>query len=358
MSNMILNVLAEDKRAIAYRPSFARCLGSVPAAILLQQIIYWYTTKSCEPFYKFKEPCEHQDYKAGDSWIEELVFTRFEFDAALRHIGVKLGSADIRDKQRRENPNALVYYWTDISRRTWYEVNETALRNVADRLYVSLKTNVTYSDFPAIDSTENTIDEPEGDSSAPVSQVADTAPKATLEAPPTQPQTEAKIDSQIPLLTTNAESQSTQPAQPPSKSLDDSKKSSAAPKTEQPPRPRDPVFDAIAQHWYQEEPGSERAKNGLGSAVGQIRKAIKAYDPDVTAERIQRFVVWYRNRHRGLSLPGHAKVAGFYSEWFNSVKKTSASDPAKGTRHLNADDANDSFYEVYNGTAWIREGAQ
>jgi len=59
----LLPFLAEDKALIAYRPRFAKLTGSVTAAILLQQIIYW-QQKQGGDFYKFKALCKHELHKA------------------------------------------------------------------------------------------------------------------------------------------------------------------------------------------------------------------------------------------------------------------------------------------------------
>ena len=81
---MILEVLKRDKNIITYRPELNAITGSVTATILLQQILF--RLGDCEEFYKFKEPCGHRLYKEGDSWCEELGFTRKEFDGAIERL--------------------------------------------------------------------------------------------------------------------------------------------------------------------------------------------------------------------------------------------------------------------------------
>ena len=124
-----INILASNQMMIAYRPEFARHLGSVTAAILLQQIIYRWHTNKRKPFYKFKQPCSHEKYREGDSWCEELAFTRYEFDSALKLIGQKIKKGSAKD------PEALIYYWINISRETRYDVNYDALHKVVEQLY-------------------------------------------------------------------------------------------------------------------------------------------------------------------------------------------------------------------------------
>ncbi len=153
--NPILNLLNEDNYTISYRPAFARMAGSVTAGILLQQIFYRWNGHGREPFYKFKEPCKHEDYQPRDSWCEELAFTRREFDGAISLIGTKVTKgqkkADLMAYQWLDLPcdqtsaeykrvwqeavRHLVIYWTDSNRKTWYWVNEALLEKVIEATY-------------------------------------------------------------------------------------------------------------------------------------------------------------------------------------------------------------------------------
>jgi hypothetical protein len=105
--NPILNLLDEDSYTISYRPAFARLAGSVTAGILLQQVFYRWTRHGREPFYKFKEPCQHKDYQPGDSWCEELAFTRREFDGANSEIGTKVTHG-------QKKADLMAYAWPDL----------------------------------------------------------------------------------------------------------------------------------------------------------------------------------------------------------------------------------------------------
>jgi hypothetical protein len=84
------DLLSEAEGAVSYRPQLARITGSVTAAILLQQIVYHWNAQGRTAFYKFKEPCDSPYYQAGQSWCEELAFTRHEFDGALGLIATKV----------------------------------------------------------------------------------------------------------------------------------------------------------------------------------------------------------------------------------------------------------------------------
>jgi hypothetical protein len=150
-------VIAEDKRAVAYRPILAKLTGSATAAVLLQQILFHFDNRDNQPFYKFKQPCESCElYREGDSWCEELGFTRSEFDTALDKIGTKVTqgrskktllswSLPLRehwiDDDRGYGASLviaiqhLVIYWTDSSRVTWYQVNTELLNQILCFIY-------------------------------------------------------------------------------------------------------------------------------------------------------------------------------------------------------------------------------
>lgn len=105
----------------SYRPAFKRMTGSTNAAILLQQLYFWFRSSGYQPYYKFKEPCDHERYRKGDSWCEELEFSRYEFDGAIKKIrAVKVKSGD---KKRDVYKDAVVVYWTDKHNVTWYDMN-------------------------------------------------------------------------------------------------------------------------------------------------------------------------------------------------------------------------------------------
>lgn len=160
----LLDIIAEDKYAIAYRPRFTALTDSALAAILLQEMIYFWKSKEGKPFYKFKEPCDHDDYREGDSWCEALGFNKHEFDTALKVIGVKVTKgASKNDLLATEYPErkagetdeqfyerfskalqCCVLYWTDRNRKTWFQVNETLLCKFVDAIYISNDNGLRY----------------------------------------------------------------------------------------------------------------------------------------------------------------------------------------------------------------------
>lgn len=160
----ITRIILDDRKIIGYRPKLNRITGSLSASVLLGQIMYW-AEHSGNPFYKFMQPCEHKQYRSGDSWCEELGISRHEYDGAIKRIGKKVNS-----KSKSFDPGALVWYWTDMSRLTWYMVNwnllntkiaelysvmpesgntycgKSALRNAEKRQYVNPESGFTYKE--------------------------------------------------------------------------------------------------------------------------------------------------------------------------------------------------------------------
>ena len=131
--NILLNIMAEDRNMVPYRPALARELGSVTAVILLQQVIYWWQRSDGKPFYKFKQPCSYPLYREGDSWTEELGFSRREFDSALKRIATKK-TKDMSITEAME-ANTPVVYWTNAGHVTYYTINERALFNLLEEAY-------------------------------------------------------------------------------------------------------------------------------------------------------------------------------------------------------------------------------
>ncbi len=113
--------LLSDDRRVTYYPAFKEATDSVVAAILLKQIYYWWSHQGRKPFYKFSQSCKHPQYQEGDSWTEELGFTEREFRTARNKIARKVTQG--ADKYQLLS-DCFVIYWTDSSRRTWYQVNE------------------------------------------------------------------------------------------------------------------------------------------------------------------------------------------------------------------------------------------
>lgn len=62
--------------------------GDHLAALILRQMVYWYTKMGCKPFYKAITPQGAK--KAGDSWCEEMVCTYHQFERRREVFCVKV----------------------------------------------------------------------------------------------------------------------------------------------------------------------------------------------------------------------------------------------------------------------------
>lgn len=146
---MFLALLSEDREIISYRPRLARITGSILASIFLQQVIFRWKHMERQPFYKFRSPCPHEKYRSGDSWEEELAFSVSEIGTARDKVATKimkgqskddvLGTteADFDEHGRMRNAQALIIYWTDKKRVTWYQLNEALFVDAMKKIYSS-----------------------------------------------------------------------------------------------------------------------------------------------------------------------------------------------------------------------------
>lgn len=148
----LFNLLRDTGKTIAYHPILRQLTGDINSAILLQQIMFYYVIMRRKPFYKFVEPSEHDHplYKVGDSWTEELAFTKDEYNHAIKRIGTKVRckqaedilcdimpqfgpSGDKRSKNKGRdilvNRNHLVVYWKKPDLTTHFLLNEKLLVN-------------------------------------------------------------------------------------------------------------------------------------------------------------------------------------------------------------------------------------
>lgn len=118
----------DDHNMVCYRPRLTAEVGSVLSTLLLCQAMYW-ARRSGNPFYKFIEPCGHGQYRAGDSWTEELGFSRHEYLGAMARIGQRL------NKKTDPDVAAYIWYWTDMSRLTYFRVNWARVNELFEKVY-------------------------------------------------------------------------------------------------------------------------------------------------------------------------------------------------------------------------------
>lgn len=138
------NILAEDSRSIPYRPAFNNYTKSVTASILLQQIFYRWFHNNKKPFYKFAAPCNHELYKDGDSWQEELNISPKAFRTALSKIAFK------KNSESKINNDFPVEYWITPDRKTYFQINEIVFNKLLGVLYQNDQRAITLNDQRAI----------------------------------------------------------------------------------------------------------------------------------------------------------------------------------------------------------------
>ncbi|MBP6950976.1 MAG: hypothetical protein KBD36_00300 [Alphaproteobacteria bacterium] len=81
----------EELFYIKFYPVIKAEVGCERATLILGRLEYWFE-KYANGFYKFVEPCTHPLYREGDSWSEEIGFSRKIFVKAFDLIGVRYKS--------------------------------------------------------------------------------------------------------------------------------------------------------------------------------------------------------------------------------------------------------------------------
>ena len=120
---------------IKYNPALKIEFGSQNAVILFDRLEYWFSKKKNQ-FYKFIEPCQHDAYKTGDSWSEELGFSKKVFKTAFDKIGIRYISKTAFDKEVDPFKGKLFAYYQDRqTKKTIFVRNNTLLKD----LYAKLK---------------------------------------------------------------------------------------------------------------------------------------------------------------------------------------------------------------------------
>ena len=133
-------IAAIARKTISYHPEFRKLplVKSVTSALLLQQLDFWF--ERYESFWKFTAPARnHKLYKEGDSWIEELGFSKDEFRTAFANIGVmhKSKSAFMNAEEKFVCDGQEYYYASYIDRQhnlTYYFRNDALLDRELDAL--------------------------------------------------------------------------------------------------------------------------------------------------------------------------------------------------------------------------------
>lgn len=128
-------LLGITRNIIPYVRELRAVTGSISAAVVMQQLDYWFI-RYPDGFYKFLEPTPNAPlYRHGQSWCEELGFTKDEFRTAFDKIGCRWPS-----KSRFEiAPDKFLdkFYASYVDRRTnltFYFRNHELVDLTLDRL--------------------------------------------------------------------------------------------------------------------------------------------------------------------------------------------------------------------------------
>lgn len=136
------NLIGQTTRAIPYNGFLRQVTKSVPSTILFQQLEYWFFKTGNEKFYKYLEPCETPTYREGDSWVEELAFSKDEFRTAFDNIGIRYVSKKEFDKAEDKFAGLFYCSYTDrITGLTWYYRNNKLVEETLLELGKTLPKN-------------------------------------------------------------------------------------------------------------------------------------------------------------------------------------------------------------------------
>lgn len=124
---------------IPYRKELREYAGSVTGSLLMMQLDYWFS-RHPDGFYKFLDPTpKHPDYREGDSWTEELGFSKAEFRTAFDVIGIrhlsKSAYAKAPDKfTGKDGEKFYASYHDKKNGLTWYFRNHTKVEELIAEL--------------------------------------------------------------------------------------------------------------------------------------------------------------------------------------------------------------------------------
>ena len=140
MQNKLLSI---TRNIIPYIKELRPIAGSIMAVILWQQLDYWFS-KSPKHFYKFLSPpqTDHEKYRIGDSWTEELGFSEKEFRNAFDKIGarhISKGAFNSTENPFIKDGKEMFFcsYHDKIKRMTFYFRNHKFADKVLDKLVKS-----------------------------------------------------------------------------------------------------------------------------------------------------------------------------------------------------------------------------
>lgn len=181
MRNKILTLFRNN---VPYIKELRQLSGSVTASILMQQLDYWFEKKP-GGFYKFLEPCENNElYKTGDSWTEELGFSKAEFKTAFEKIGVAYKSKnEFKKAMEKGDPFQGKFYCCYVDKMKYITVYyrnhdlldlelEKLLSPVSEESSSTVNEESLFTEIKKVDLRENEVKakETKGQNEIPVNQ--------------------------------------------------------------------------------------------------------------------------------------------------------------------------------------------
>lgn len=122
-------------KKICYYPELVTVTESITAALMMSQLEFWFKAREGRSFYKFLEPCEHERYKEGDSWQEELGMSSSEIRSAFKKIGIPYKSKKaFNEAEDIFQGKYYASYYDRIRKVTYYFRNTSKVKAIFDEL--------------------------------------------------------------------------------------------------------------------------------------------------------------------------------------------------------------------------------
>lgn len=122
-------------KKICYYPELVTVTESITAALMMSQLEFWFKAREGRSFYKFLEPCEHERYKEGDSWQEELGMSGSEIRSAFKKIGMPYKSKKaFNEAEDIFQGQYYASYYDRIRKVTYYFRNTAKVTAIFDEL--------------------------------------------------------------------------------------------------------------------------------------------------------------------------------------------------------------------------------
>lgn len=193
-------------KTLKYCPELNTFTGSITASLVLCQLEYWFSKKDLKPFYKFLSPCEDEHYHQGDSWTEELGFTKAEFRTAFRRIGkvYKSKSEFLKSKDPFGDKLYLSYY-DRIKKLTYYMRHNQKVDKLLENQHCVSPYSVDYPSSKIPTQKSSSIDPPTTITASPTVTVATiSTPASPTTHPPTPIATTSAVYTTTPVTSTSA----------------------------------------------------------------------------------------------------------------------------------------------------------